>query len=191
MALETLKDVNEIGGFPVIVMDNLRQKYPYKFNESGAMDYQWFEAEIRPFNFIYVRHDVNSISFTLQNGPIKEVRKQRLLPDFAYFIFLSENPDSAEYVPEQYVGRAEIEMNNNSDLYREFEEKYGAEYSGINGCQVDTIIETAKKILEGLNAQFPSRYNKAAINNLDLAIQALQQRTKDREARGVEGTSNE
>lgn len=191
MALETLKDVKKIGRFPVIVMDDLRQQYPEKFNESGAMDYQWFETEIRPFHFIYVRHDVNSISFTLQNGPIKEVRKQRLLPDFAYFIFLAENPDSAEYVPEQYIGRAETEINNNSDLYREFEEKHGVEYSGINGCQVDTIIETAKKILEGLNAKFPSEYNKTAIDNLDLAIKALQQRTKDREARGVEGTSNE
>ena len=73
MALETLKGIKEIGGYPVIVMDELREKYPDKFNESGAMDYKWFEAEIRPTNFIYVRHDVNSISFTIQSGPVKEV----------------------------------------------------------------------------------------------------------------------
>ena len=72
MALETLKGVEKIGGFPVVVMDDLREKYPEKFNDSGSMDYKWFEAEIRPKNFIYVRHDVNSISFTIQNGPIKE-----------------------------------------------------------------------------------------------------------------------
>ena len=73
MALETLKGVQEIDGFKVVVMDELREKYPEKFNESGAMDYKWFEADIRPHNFVYVRNDVNSISFTIQNGPIKEV----------------------------------------------------------------------------------------------------------------------
>lgn len=69
-----LKNIkNNIGGFQVIVMDELRDKYPDKFNESGSMNYQWFEKEIRPRYFIYVRQDVNSISFTLQNGHMKEV----------------------------------------------------------------------------------------------------------------------
>ena len=72
MALETLNGVSKLGGFDVVVMDELRTKFPDKFNESGAMDYKWFEAEIRPTNFVYVRNDVNSISFTIQNGPIKE-----------------------------------------------------------------------------------------------------------------------
>jgi len=72
MALETLKGIDKINGVKVVVMDDLREKYPEKFNESGSMDYKWFEKEIRPTNFIYVRHDVNSLSFTFQNGPIKE-----------------------------------------------------------------------------------------------------------------------
>jgi len=72
MALETLRNVKKLGDYTVVVMDELRDKYPDKFNESGAMDYQWFEKDIRPHNFVYVRHDVNSISFTIQNGPIKE-----------------------------------------------------------------------------------------------------------------------
>ena len=72
MALETLKGVEEIDGFKVIIMDELREKYPEKFNESGSMNYEWFEKEIRPNNFVYVRHDVNSLSFTIQNGPIGE-----------------------------------------------------------------------------------------------------------------------
>ena len=72
MALETLKGVASIGGFNLVIMDQLRENFPEKFNESGSMDYKWFEAEIRPHNFVYVRHDVNSISFTIQNGPIKE-----------------------------------------------------------------------------------------------------------------------
>lgn len=72
MALETLKGLTHVNGEKIVVMDELREQFPEKFNESGAMDYKWFESEIRPHNFIYVRHDVNSISFTIQNGPIKE-----------------------------------------------------------------------------------------------------------------------
>ena len=70
--IETLKDVDNIDGFEVVTMDTLREKYPEKFNESGAMDYKWFESEIRPNKFIYIRHDKHSISFTVQEGPIKE-----------------------------------------------------------------------------------------------------------------------
>jgi len=134
MALKTLENVEQIGGYPVVVMDKLREQYPEKFNESGAMDYTWFEKEIRPHNFIYIRHDVNSISFTLQNRPIAEV--------------------------------------------------------GINGCQVETIIEAAKLILEGLNEKFPCKENDDAIDGLCQALNALEERTKNRTERGVEGTSN-
>lgn len=72
MALETLKGVEKIDGESVVVMDDLREKFPDKFEPGGQMDWKWFESEIRPNNFIYVRHDKNSLSFTLQNGPIKE-----------------------------------------------------------------------------------------------------------------------
>jgi hypothetical protein len=133
MALETLKDVKKIGGFKVVVMDDLRKEFPDKFNESGAMDYKWFEKDIRPHHFIYIRNDVNSLSFTLQNAPIKEV--------------------------------------------------------GINGCQVDTIIEAAKMMLEGLHHKFPCRENNTAIDHLNLVLYALSERKKDRENRAVEGTS--
>lgn len=135
MALETLVGVKEIGGFKVVVMDELRDKYPDKFNESGAMDYKWFEADIRPHNFVYVRHDVNSISFTLQNGPVKE--------------------------------------------------------KDVNGCQVDTMIEAAKIIIEGLNKNFPCRENAVAITKLDEALMWLDKRKKDREKRNAEGTNQD
>ena len=133
MALKTLFNIKKLGGFAVVVMDGLRQKFPEKFNESGAMDYKWFEKEIRPTNYIYVRHDVNSISFTIQNGPVKE--------------------------------------------------------HGINGCQVDSIVDAAKKILEGLNKELPSRETSMAITKLDEALMWLDKRTRDREERGVEGQS--
>lgn len=75
MALETLKGLKQIGTEKIIVMDELREQFPDKFNESGAMDYAWFEKDIRPNAFIYVRNDKNSLSFTIQNGPIGEVGK--------------------------------------------------------------------------------------------------------------------
>lgn len=133
MALETLYNVKTIGEFPVVVMDNLRLEYPEKFNGSGAMNWEWFEKEIRPTHFIYVRHDKNSLSFTLQNGPVKE--------------------------------------------------------HGVNGCQVDTVIEAAKLILQGLNDNFPCRENSMAITKLDEALMWLDKRKRDRETRGVEGKS--
>ncbi len=131
MALETLKGVQEIGGFKVVVMDDLRKQFPEKFNESGSMDYKWFESEIRPNSFVYVRHDVNSISFTIQNGPVKE--------------------------------------------------------QGVNGCQVDTLIEAAKLIVEGLNKNFPCRENAMVITKLDEALMWSEKRKSDRVKRNVEG----
>lgn len=75
MALETLAGVKKINGEQIVVMDELREQYPERFTETGAMDHKWFEETIRPNAFIYVRHDKNSLSFTLQNGPIGEVGK--------------------------------------------------------------------------------------------------------------------
>lgn len=73
MALKTLKNVHSIGGFTVVNMEELKRDHPEQFNkESGQMNYAWYEKEIRPSNFITVRDDVNSLTFTLQNGPVKE-----------------------------------------------------------------------------------------------------------------------
>jgi hypothetical protein len=116
-------------------MDDLKSLFPERFNASGAMDYAWFETEIRPRKHIYFRRDVNSLSFTLQDGPIKEV--------------------------------------------------------GVNGCQVDTLIAAAKLIIEGFNSQFPCDENVKAICALEEALVALDDRKKNREARGVEGLSKE
>lgn len=133
MALKTLKGVTEIGGFKVVDMNAIRETNPEMFRPDGSMIYHLFDEQIRPFHFIYVRHDVNSISFNIQNGPIKEV--------------------------------------------------------GVNGCQVDTLIEAAKKIIEGLNAKSPCRENAMVITKLDEALLWSMKRKLDREARGVEGTS--
>lgn len=133
MALEVWSK-KKLGGFDVITMDDLRDEYPERFTETGAMDHKWFEETIRPNNFVYVRRDKNSLAFTLQQGPIKEV--------------------------------------------------------GVNGCQVDTVIEAAKHILEEFQAKFPCHENGAAISHLDSALDWLEARKKDRESRSVVGTSN-
>ena len=131
MALETLKGVEEIDEFKVAVMDELKEKHPEMFSESGQMDYKRFEKEFRPKYPVQIRHDKNSISFTIQNGPIKEV--------------------------------------------------------GVNGCQVDTLIEAVIRILSGLNTKFPCHENVSTINYLCMALAQLKARKEDREARGVEG----
>ena len=60
---------------------------------------------------------------------------------------------------------------------------------GVNGCQVDTLIATAKIMLEKLNEKFPSRHNELAIEGLVDALSWLEERRIERERRGVEGTS--
>jgi hypothetical protein len=75
MALETLKGVKQINGENIVDMVALKEEHPDMFRPDGSMHYHLFEERIRPHNFIYVRHDVNSLAFTIQNGPIKEVGK--------------------------------------------------------------------------------------------------------------------
>lgn len=70
--INSLKEVKEINGKAICVMDDLREKFPEKFNESGAMDYKWFESDIRPNFNIFLRHDVDSISFNMLTSPASE-----------------------------------------------------------------------------------------------------------------------
>jgi len=130
MALETLKGITEIGGFPVRTDEDI-----HKLFHQGAMGSAgrplW--CEWRSKHPIIVDHLNNTLSFKIQDGPIKEV--------------------------------------------------------GQNGCQVDTIIHATIKIIEGLDAKFPDPDNKKAIEHLYLAVQHLNERTRKRAERGVEGTS--
>ena len=120
MALATLKGIDKIGGFEVLNTEKLKKDFPDKVTETGQMEPKWFNKEIRPNKFIHVNDQTNSISFTIQNGPIKE--------------------------------------------------------NGVNGCQVDTIIETASIMVEGLNKKFSCEENGRALARLHLAIQALNDR---------------
>lgn len=111
MALETLKDVKEIGGFEI---------GRYEFGEQEYLD-----------KFIVIFEKENAIGFKLQNGPIKEV--------------------------------------------------------GVNGCQVDTMIEAAKMIIGKLNEKFPCIENQNALCRIDEVLFWLWKRKYNREKRGVEG----
>lgn len=86
------------------------------------------------------------------------------------------------------MGKQNPVMINHIDNRIEFQVQKGPiKENGVNGCQVDTIIATAKIIIEGLNKNFPCRENSIVITKLDEAIMWLKKRKQDREERGVEG----
>ena len=62
-------------------------------------------------------------------------------------------------------------------------------FKTFNGCQVDTLIEDAKIIIERLNDRYPFHENTVVVGKLYEALAWLDKRKKDREARGVEGTN--
>lgn len=108
MALKTLQDIKSIDGFDI---------------STCAEDQKYIHVDLAK----------NQITFTLQNGPIKE--------------------------------------------------------QGVNGCQVDTMIQSVMFIIEKLDSQFPCRENGLALAGLWDAVYWLKARKKDREERGVEGTN--
>jgi hypothetical protein len=62
---------------------------------------------------------------------------------------------------------------------------------GVNGCQIDDIVEFARRTIEVFNKKFPCRENSLAITKLQEAEMWLRERKRDREDRGVEGTNQE
>lgn len=126
MAIETLKHVTEIGDYAVISHGEYLR---ILFSDMEELEIERIMQE----NPIVINDKENTITFKIQNGPIKEV--------------------------------------------------------GVNGCQVDTLIHAAIKMLSVLDAKFPCKQNKMAINKLEMAIAFLADRKRDREERGVEGLS--
>lgn len=58
---------------------------------------------------------------------------------------------------------------------------------GVNGVTNEALIAVLVHRLQHLNGKFPCRENSLAITKLEEAAMWLEHRTKDREARGVEG----
>jgi len=60
--------------------------------------------------------------------------------------------------------------------------------NGVNGVQINDVISMLVKRLKYLNQRFPSKYNQSTIEHLIAAEKAQNDRTEDRENRGVEGS---
>lgn len=61
---------------------------------------------------------------------------------------------------------------------------------GRNGCDLIDMLEFTRLTLEAFQAKFACRENAIAITKLQEAEMWLRERTRDREERGVEGTSS-
>lgn len=57
-----------------------------------------------------------------------------------------------------------------------------------DGLTVEEVLEAAIERIKYYNEQVPCRENSLAITNAEQALMWLERRTKDRIARGVEGT---
>lgn len=119
MALETLDNIVEVGGFEIAHLDEAISKEEY--------------LNLIKDKFIIHGRENNTIAFKIQNGPIME--------------------------------------------------------NGLNGCQVQTMIEVSLLILSKLNNKFPCKENQETIDHLKAAIEAQVKRTTDRFEREVEGTN--
>jgi len=115
MALEVLKGVEEIGGFKIV-----RVKPP-------EMSWDDFDKTRDEFP-IHITERMNTISFRIQNGPIKE--------------------------------------------------------AGVNGCDIATLIDAARVLIEKHNEKHPHMYNISSMHYLDQAIRYQELRTQEREALG-------
>jgi hypothetical protein len=95
---------------------------------------------------------------------------------------VAELVEFADKRPEQYV----VVNHKNNGINFKIQDGPIKEV-GVNGCQVDTLIEAAKIIIEGLNEKFPCRENAIVITKLDESLLWLLKRKLDREKRNVEG----
>ena len=90
-----------------------------------------------------------------------------------------------------YLSTPEIERTSSllPIIARIFWQNGPVKANGVNGAQVDDVLQLCLDRLRYLNAQFPSRENSLAITKIEEALHWLAARTADRERRGVEGTN--
>jgi len=63
---------------------------------------------------------------------------------------------------------------------------------GVNGCQQEDLLEIVLHRLRCFqDGDYSSVYNAVAIERIEEALESLNSRTRDREKRGVEGTSEQ
>lgn len=62
---------------------------------------------------------------------------------------------------------------------------------GVNGCQVDTLLHAAMRIINEFNRKLPCIHNFKAMEDIQDAIKHLEDRKRDRESRGVESLNQQ
>lgn len=58
---------------------------------------------------------------------------------------------------------------------------------GKNGVQIDDVLAFCRQVIHNFNKDYPCEQNLTAILSIDCALDALEDRRKDREQRNVEG----
>lgn len=59
--------------------------------------------------------------------------------------------------------------------------------NGVNGIQAVDIVKFGGAVIASLNEDFPCKENEETLRHIDAAVFYQDERTKDREERGVEG----
>jgi hypothetical protein len=62
---------------------------------------------------------------------------------------------------------------------------------GVNGCQIDDVLTFALGTLQAMNKKFPCRENSIAITKLQECLHWLNERTRNRIERKVEGKNRD
>lgn len=102
-------------------------------------------------------------------------------------VYKCNTPEQEFYVEAMPVPFVRIHGKRNAI---EFEIQQGPiKEVGVNGCQIDDVIEFARRFIESRNEAFPCAENEYVLQCLQQALDGLKQRKLNRESRGVEGTN--
>jgi len=96
---------------------------------------------------------------------------------------LEENTKTNEYALLQFKRDEDDTQRFQKITFYEMHEDGSYE----NGTTIEEMLRVARERLSQLNNKFPSRQNSLAITKIEEAEMWLENRTKDRIARGVEG----
>lgn len=92
----------------------------------------------------------------------------------------------------QYVVKEDVPPNQETTMpaYVVKFQKGPVKENGLNGITQEVLLAIVKDRLEGFQSgDFACELNQIALDHVNEALAALQQRTRDRVARNVEGTS--
>lgn len=102
--------------------------------------------------------------------------------DIQNCVIQNDSDDNGNPTGGTVVGKGLLIMWQDGPLGR------GAERAEPNGAFVETVINACMMRLGFYQKKFPCRENAKALSCLETALFHLNERTKNREARGVEGT---